>query len=188
MEMKRIKQLAVVLIVLMSTIGFASATTTSSPNEIEVNVFTDAITTVTVTHEGNFQPDEIRFTIYDFTDGGITDELEGLFDGSIWTSQATTSTYLSQVENPAGTYTTTWEFQIRDVIGSIDDEPQMDKEYNVHFQVTSASGQYDSSTAPVVVDASNTGVTPVPEFPTIALPIAAILGLAFIFQRRREED
>ena len=28
----------------------------------------------------------------------------------------------------------------------------------------------------------------IPEFPTIALPIAAILGLAFIFQRRREED
>ena len=28
----------------------------------------------------------------------------------------------------------------------------------------------------------------VPEFPTIALPIAAILGLAFIFQRRREEE
>ena len=28
----------------------------------------------------------------------------------------------------------------------------------------------------------------VPEFPTIALPVAAILGLAFIIQRRREED
>ena len=30
--------------------------------------------------------------------------------------------------------------------------------------------------------------TTIPEFPTIALPVAAILGLAFIFQRRREED
>lgn len=28
----------------------------------------------------------------------------------------------------------------------------------------------------------------IPEFPTIALPIAAILGLAFIFQRRKEEE
>ncbi|MCD4703604.1 MAG: PEF-CTERM sorting domain-containing protein, partial [Methanosarcinaceae archaeon] len=26
----------------------------------------------------------------------------------------------------------------------------------------------------------------IPEFPTIALPIAAILGLAFFFQRRKE--
>ena len=31
-------------------------------------------------------------------------------------------------------------------------------------------------------------LTAIPEFPTIALPIAAILGLAFIFQRRRDED
>ena len=28
----------------------------------------------------------------------------------------------------------------------------------------------------------------VPEFPTIALPVAAILGLAFFFQRRKEEE
>ncbi|MBW6470924.1 MAG: PEF-CTERM sorting domain-containing protein [Methanosarcinaceae archaeon] len=31
-------------------------------------------------------------------------------------------------------------------------------------------------------------VTVIPEFPTIALPVAAILGLAFIFQRRREDE
>ena len=31
-------------------------------------------------------------------------------------------------------------------------------------------------------------LTAIPEFPTIALPIAAILGLAFIFQRRKEEE
>ena len=29
--------------------------------------------------------------------------------------------------------------------------------------------------------------TPIPEFPTIALPVAAILGLAFFMQRRKEE-
>ena len=34
----------------------------------------------------------------------------------------------------------------------------------------------------------NRGISNVPEFPTIALPVAAILGLAFIFQRRREEE
>ena len=31
-------------------------------------------------------------------------------------------------------------------------------------------------------------ITAIPEFPTIALPVAAILGLAFIFQRRRGEE
>ena len=34
----------------------------------------------------------------------------------------------------------------------------------------------------------NVDINAIPEFPTIALPIAAILGLAFIFQRRKEED
>ncbi|TQD26465.1 PEF-CTERM sorting domain-containing protein [Methanolobus vulcani] len=29
--------------------------------------------------------------------------------------------------------------------------------------------------------------TQVPEFPTIALPVAAIIGIAFIFQKRNEE-
>ncbi|WP_135606312.1 PEF-CTERM sorting domain-containing protein [Methanococcoides sp. NM1] len=29
-------------------------------------------------------------------------------------------------------------------------------------------------------------VTPIPEFPTVALPIAAVIGLAFLLQRRRD--
>ena len=32
----------------------------------------------------------------------------------------------------------------------------------------------------------NCGTTPIPEFPTVALPIAAILGLMFIFGRKRD--
>ena len=36
--------------------------------------------------------------------------------------------------------------------------------------------------------AENSKAANIPEFPTIALPVAAFLGLAFIFQRRREED
>ncbi|WMW24097.1 PEF-CTERM sorting domain-containing protein [Methanolobus sediminis] len=35
-------------------------------------------------------------------------------------------------------------------------------------------------------DDGNGGTQEIPEFPTIALPIAAIIGLAFIFQRRKE--
>ena len=45
---------------------------------------------------------------------------------------------------------------------------------------------YDMSTGMDANVASDS--VAVPEFPTIALPVAAILGLAFIFQRRREED
>ncbi len=35
-------------------------------------------------------------------------------------------------------------------------------------------------------DTGGPGEVPIPEFPTVALPIAAILGLAFLFQRRKE--
>ena len=43
-------------------------------------------------------------------------------------------------------------------------------------------------TAGIAFDTASRDINSVPEFPTIALPVAAILGLAFIFQRRREED
>jgi hypothetical protein len=35
-------------------------------------------------------------------------------------------------------------------------------------------------------DDGDGGFNEIPEFPTVALPIAAILGLAFFFQRRKE--
>jgi hypothetical protein len=35
-------------------------------------------------------------------------------------------------------------------------------------------------------DCGGGGITEIPEFPTVALPIAAIIGLAFILQRRKE--
>lgn len=31
-------------------------------------------------------------------------------------------------------------------------------------------------------------ITPIPEFPTVALPVAAIIGLAFLFQRKEEKN
>ena len=45
----------------------------------------------------------------------------------------------------------------------------------------------DSDFNDVVVQLCGKDLTSIPEFPTVALPIAAILGLAFIFQRRKDE-
>ena len=54
------------------------------------------------------------------------------------------------------------------------------------YQVRVYAGSYSGVTE---VDSGHAARNfAVPEFPTIALPIAAILGLAFIFQRRREEE
>ena len=54
--------------------------------------------------------------------------------------------------------------------------------YVINFKNVDSSGTAGLATTVEVL------ITTIPEFPTIALPIAAILGLAFIFQRRKEEE
>lgn len=56
--------------------------------------------------------------------------------------------------------------------------------------VVAAHVAFDKSTGEhVTIDCSGKvrGHTEIPEFPTVALPVAAILGLMFIFGRRKQE-
>ena len=185
--MKKIIKMGIILVVLLSMAGISSATTTHSPNNITVNIQTDAITTVTITHAG-FIPQDMQFTISEAVDVNAdpliyitSTDLEGSLDGgSTWNNIGTIQSFTLL---PNGDQS--WTFLIRDVPSS-SDVGQIDKKYKIYFEVSNAAGNFDGSS--VIVDACNTFVTPVPEFPTIALPVAAILGLAFIFQRRREED
>ena len=80
--------------------------------------------------------------------------------------------------------------------GSIGWTPTGEGTYNFTFTATVANTP-SLYTYPLYVHATGISLAPVPsllldltvpEFPAIALPVAAILGLAFIFQRRREED
>ena len=49
------------------------------------------------------------------------------------------------------------------------------------------NGQYDASTDALDdMDVNDAGFEAIPEFPTVALPVAAILGLMFLFQRRKD--
>jgi hypothetical protein len=50
-----------------------------------------------------------------------------------------------------------------------------------------AGDSSDPETATTEFQTVSRTIESIPEFPTIALPIAAILGLAFIMQRRKEE-
>lgn len=82
-------------------------------------------------------------------------------------------------------YTTTGAFSYTD-IGTITILLDINAPVDTIYQVViyggsyAGTGEFDSGSA-----ARNFAI---PEFPTIALPIAAILGLAFIFQRRKEEE
>ena len=72
----------------------------------------------------------------------------------------------------SGTASPEWSIEVTNV-----DAPNGD--YNMELHHDQTVGATALLTVPI---------SAIPEFPTIALPVAAILGLAFIFQRRREED
>jgi PKD repeat protein len=55
--------------------------------------------------------------------------------------------------------------------------------YVVEVRVTDAFGNADFASAQVIINEDNG----IPEFPTVAIPIAAIIGLALIFQRRKDK-
>jgi hypothetical protein len=59
-----------------------------------------------------------------------------------------------------------------------------------HTVEASALNQYDQvigqTTGRITINVIDTDVTSVPEFPTVALPVAAILGLLFIIGRKKE--
>ncbi|WP_406670030.1 PEF-CTERM sorting domain-containing protein [Methanolobus sp. ZRKC4] len=52
------------------------------------------------------------------------------------------------------------------------------------YRISIGAGPVLASTE---IDSASRYVEAIPEFPTVALPVAAILGLAFLFQRRKEE-
>jgi hypothetical protein len=62
--------------------------------------------------------------------------------------------------------------------------PKNVKDYSVVLHVTRLPGCPESVWLGYQDNGGN--INEIPEFPTVALPIAAILGLAFIFQRRKE--
>lgn len=55
----------------------------------------------------------------------------------------------------------------------------------IHFDGVGAD---DSNEAVVFVPPSHDATSQIPEFPTIALPVAAIIGLVFFFQFRRKKE
>ena len=175
-KMNKIKQLFTVLIVLMSTIGFASAAFNM--------VITDPPGGTTIT-PGDAAGIDYKVTLSDVAAldhkinvtvdiGSTASDLEFYF-----TNGTTNSGWIA-----AGTYYM-WQdsaspqditMKVRAVNAPVD---ALGSEYILTVMADDLPGWTASAT---------TATTTIPEFPTIALPIAAILGLAFIFQRRKEEE
>lgn len=182
--MKKIIKIGMILIVLLSMVGFASASAPNVIDGMEIDINTNAVSSYIVTYSPATSNSNVTFAIFvQDTDGTWTiptSEIEGKLEGGNWLSADPIGVKTSNIVGGLGT----WNFDVKDRDQTLNenDISQIGKEYMVFFYCdTEPIGQSQSGMVTSIV-------TGVPEFPTIALPIAAVLGLAFIIQRRREED
>jgi hypothetical protein len=180
------RTLLIAIIAMIALTGVVSATVQETPLNVDVNVYNNEPVCYEIVSVTPYQPTSVDYTVKT-TSLIETDELVGSIAGHAYASsgsalvgEATSSTYDANTNK----YTTTWDFCLKDGPDDTNDDSQVGKEYvveyNVYFPAGSSSGQ-------TLVDTTHTFTTAIPEFPTIALPVAAIIGLAFFMQRRKEE-
>ena len=184
---KVITVLALTVVILAAMTGLAAATpsTTTSPASVDVDISTNAPTTITVKHiiqSGDYLADAISFRLtrtQPFV-SGVTDELTGSWDGSTWlggNGQLDSATLVDD--------TYAWTFYVKDAKDT-DDAAQIDYTYKVVFKVWNTTyGEIGAEDAEL--GGSSTTINPIPEFATIAMPVAAILGLVLFFNHRKHK-
>ena len=201
------KKIVIILITvaLIAMIGTAAADPdgSASPTQVSVNINTDAPTGITfqwwdlstsTMNEARFQifkdnnndgiPDDLDGSTVFGDAGDVTNELKLSWDGIlpysnsglfIFTNPTFDSVELGMPTSSETRYTQKVWVKDANTGATINDR---------YVIIGSVGG----ATAYIHQVTTSTDIIPVPEFPTIALPVAAILGLAFFFQRRREED
>jgi len=185
---KVITALALTTVMLVVMTGLAAATLTTSPDHVYVNIATNAVSDITITFTGPKIGDLCMFNIIDDSTTHPSTELQGSFDGTNWYSPNNLGNEAppnSVTYNSAGNnYTSVWHFQIADH-GDGDDTTQMGKNYTLQFIIFNGSVSWTTG-----VGATTTGVTAtdVPEFATIAIPVAAILGLVLFYNHRKRKE
>jgi hypothetical protein len=113
-------------------------------------------------------PREITVTTNSF--GSKTVEAKLLAPGKSWTAFGTSVTDTYTAEYP----TTEYNYQVKFVANSAG-----------HIQIRDAGSNDNSNTFNIDVAEEGYGIN-IPEFPTVALPIASVLGLLFVFGRKKE--
>ena len=74
-----------------------------------------------------------------------------------------------------------------------DGKGESDKDFTINYEATFSDGNKVTKNAKIQTDivvkpTPTAAPISVPEFPTLALPIATVMGLIFLFQYRREKD
>ncbi len=168
--------LTAVMLTVMTGIAVATPSTTTSPASVDVDISTNTPTTITVKHiiePGDYLADAISFRLTR-TQGNVTDlELQfkqpsagtesGIYEREVnftWTNDSDPDYLELWVKAKSGA-----------PVGAEYDIIIWDWGWGTHIDVSAAT-----------VTATN-----IPEFATIALPVAAILGLLFFFNRRKHK-
>ena len=179
--MKMIK-IGIILMVLLSMVGFASASASMAigPSlDLDTNGGGSVTWDVAVTVSGTTPNNGLVSQTLNFDN--LHADVTGVLVGADSVSNA-----LITSSTPMGGTT-----------GAITWHPTLPGTYYFKYTVTVSNTPALTSYGLELftIGVSTTSLNPsanvnvsVPEFPTIALPVAAILGLAFIFQRRKEED
>lgn len=183
----KIVMITAALAVMMALTGIAAATTTTSPPDADIVIIgTNPATIITVKFDTNTMSssDTLGGLVFDFNDFSTdspTSELTGSFDGSSYTgNHGTSSSYTMD-----GTWAV-WQVHVKDASDS-DDATQVGHKYYLDFTVKNTAG-LTIDTSRRIGSATTIGHAVVPEFATVAIPIAAVLGLVFIFQQRKKKE
>lgn len=169
------------LAVMVVMTGIAAATITSSPDEIIVNIGTNEPVTAFIT----FNPlsagaDRISFTITDASTGLLTNEVIGSWDNFV-----TSGNYKTSSTAPVVGSNNQWTFSIKDATDG-DDATQIGKQYIIDYTVSKQGVVV--GTLRTLGSASTVATASIPEFPTVALPVAAVIGLMLIFQHKKRKE
>ena len=174
-------KILLIAIALMAMIGTASAYT--------AHLYDDAGTLITTDNPIELKPGDTINVYYGAT-SVLSDQLGLSFDWNVNELTAHTSTGAVDGQLVITLPSTAFVPDNTDYVDSraitLALHPDTPHGASFYFEIQAGGNVVDGITLESA-DASRTTVS-VPEFPTIALPIAAILGLAFIFQRRKEED
>ncbi len=181
----KIVMITAALAVMMAMTGIAAATTTIAPTNINIDISgLNPATVVTITHNPivpTALADGINFTIYQGSIGStLTNEVKGSWDGISYTGNTGESNTAPIIGSDYQ-----WTFYIKDDHDS-DDSTQVGTQYRIVFKV------YNQTTGTILytgteIGSATTYGTAIPEFATVAIPIAAVLGLVFFFQQRKNK-
>ncbi len=184
----KIVMITALLAVMAAMTGIAAATTTTSPSDVDIDIAgLNPATIVTIkfdlyTMSSSESLGGLQFDFNDYSTDSPTAEVTGSFDGISYSGfHGVSNTWTIEDGHWA-----VWKVYVKDAADG-DDATQNGHAYFLDFKVKKNNGG-TIETNRQIGSATTIGHATIPEFATIAMPIAAVLGLVFFFQQRKNKE